>query len=272
MNGSVYQETRWNGGNGVIRRLHGAGHYLARLLAGWFDSAAEDIVEDADVRPGTKETRAARHQATVDELVRQEEIKLVQRLFLAPGAKRRVVLFAGVDDDNGCGRICLRAGQTLARLTPRSVCVVDANVRAPGLHTLAGAETRDGLAAAVADPGAVRTFAQRLVPQNLWLLPSAPVPDPDLLLTIDRVQPCLKELGAHFDHVIVHTPPINVYAESLALSQVVDGVLLVLEANRTRREIVRSVKARLEDLDVPLLGIVLTNRTFPIPTAVYRLL
>jgi Mrp family chromosome partitioning ATPase len=49
-------------------------------------------------------------------------------------------------------------------------------------------------------------------------------------------------------------------------------VLLVLEANRTRREIVRSVKARLEDLDVPLLGIVLTNRTFPIPAAVYRLL
>jgi protein-tyrosine kinase len=271
MNGRVYEETRWNGGAGVMRRLYGAGHHVTRLLAGWFDAVDEDLAEDG-LRAGTRKTRAARRRADLEELVRQEEIKLVQRLFLAPGAKRRVVLFAGVDGDNGCARISMRAAGTLARLTSQSVCVVDANVRSPELHRLVGAEARDGLPAAVADPDAAPGLAQRLVPDNLWLLPSAPVPDPDLLLTVDRVQPCLKELGAHFDYVIIHTLPINLYAESLALSQVVDGVLLVLKANVTRREIVRSVKTRLEDLDVPVLGIVLTNRTYPIPAAVYRLL
>jgi Mrp family chromosome partitioning ATPase len=255
-------------------RVDGAGHHVTRLLAGWFDSARQDesIVEDEGLRAGTRETRAARAQAELEDLTRQEEIKLVQRLFLAPGSTRRVVLCAGVEQDNGCARICLRVGQTLARLAPQSVCVVDANVRSPGLHRLAGAETRDGLPAALLDPGVAPAFAQQLVPDNLWLLPSGPAVDPDLLLTINPVRACLKELGAHFDHVIVNASPINLYAESLALSQLVDGVLLVLEANVTRREIVRTVKTRLEDLNVPLLGIVLNNRTLPIPAAVYRLL
>ena len=253
-------------------RVYGGGHET-RLLAGWFDSVKqdEDIVEDLGLGAGKQETRAARVQADVDDLTRQEEIKLVQRLFLAPGSKR-VLLFAGVDNDNGCARICMRVGQTLARLAPQSVCVVDANVRSPVLHRLAGADTREGLPAALQDPSVAPAFAQRLVPGNLWLLSSGSAADPDLLLAFDRVQPCLKELGVHFDHVIVNTPPINLYAESLALSQVVDGVLLVLEANVTRREIVRNVKARLDDLNVPLLGIVLNNRTFPIPEILYRLL
>jgi Mrp family chromosome partitioning ATPase len=268
MNSRVYEETRWNGGTGVIRRLH---DHVTRRLARWFDPAQEDVVGDVELRAGKRETRAARAQADLQDLIRQEEIKLVQRVFLAPGSMRRVVLFAGVERDNGCARICMRAGQTLARLTPQSVCVVDANVRSPALHRLAGTETRDGLSAALGDPRAVPTLAQQLVPDNLWLLTSGSALDPDLLLTVDRVQRCLKELGAHFDHVIINAPPINLYAESLALSQAVDGVLLILEANVTRKEIVRNVKTRLEDLKVPLLGIVLNNRTFPIPAAVYRL-
>jgi Mrp family chromosome partitioning ATPase len=78
------------------------------------------------------------------------------------------------------------------------------------------------------------------------------------------VQPWLQELGARFNYLIVNGPPMDLCADSLALSQFVDGVLLVLEANITRRDIVRRMKTRLEDLNVPL--------TFPIPETVYRLL
>src|SRR5919106_474544 len=108
-------------------RVYETSHHLARLL-GWRRDSVTDATEDQPLRAAARESRRDRSRADLEELIRQEEIKLVQRIFLAPGLKRRVVLFAGVERDNGCARICIRAGQTLARLTPQSVCVVDANV------------------------------------------------------------------------------------------------------------------------------------------------
>jgi Mrp family chromosome partitioning ATPase len=270
----VCGRTRWTSGTGVVGRLQKASRHVTGTLPGWLDSASRESVEDDLSLQADRDGQGVRVRVDLAGLTRQEQIKLVQRVFLAPAFKaKRAVLFAGVQRDNGCARICIRAGRTLARLTSQSVCVVDANLRSPVLHQLVGADNHDGLAAAVGHPGSGSTFARRLAPDNLWLLPSGSLAsDPDLLLTADRVRPCVHELGALFDHILINAPPINLYAESLTLSQFVDGVVLVLEANVTRREIVRNMKAHLEDLNVPLLGIVLNNRTFPIPEAVYRLL
>lgn len=259
---NVFARTRWAGGTGLI----------TRTLAGWRDPARERLGEDLDL-PVEREAQRARVQVGAEAVARQEQVKLVQRLFLGQASKaRRAVLIAGVERDNGCAQICIRAGQTLARLTSQSVCIVDANLRSPVLHELVGVDNQDGLVAAVSQPGSASTFARRLEPTNLWMLPSgSSTSDPDLLLTAERVRPCVQQLVAVFDRILINAPPINLYAESLALSQFVDGVVLVLAAHVTRREIVRKMKEHLED-HVPLLGVVLNDRTFPIPTAVYRLL
>jgi protein-tyrosine kinase len=49
-----------------------------------------------------------------------------------------------------------------------------------------------------------------------------------------------------------------------------DGVILVVEANSTRREMARTAKETFDDANVKLLGAILNNRTFPIPEALYR--
>jgi Mrp family chromosome partitioning ATPase len=270
----VYDWAHWTDGPGVVTRLVQAGRLVTRTLGGAFDPVEETRSRHFGEQ-AKREGAGAPVPIDLAELTKHEGIKLVQRVFLAPGLEaRRAVLFAGVERDNGCARICIQAGQTLARLAPQSVCIVDANLRSPVLHEMFDRDNHDGLAAAVVHPGAGRTFARRLAPDNLWLLPSgsSSVSDPDLLPTAERARACLQELGTQFDYLVVNAPPINLYAESLVLSQFVDGVVLVLEANVTRREIVRNTKTRLEDLNVPLLGIVLNDRTFPIPDALYRLL
>lgn len=275
MSSRVYEDTtRWTAGPGILRRLQEAGRHVARTLTNRHDPATESSPASAAVY--TKRDREGiRPHVDLEEVARREEIQLVRRVFFPPGLKaRRTVLFAGVEGENGCAGVCVRAGQTLARLAPQSVCVVDANVRRPVLHRLVGGDNHDGFATAVGRPGAAAMFARRWAPENMWLLPSgsSSPSDVDSLLTVERARACLLELAAQFDRLVVNAPPINLYAESLALSQLVDGVVLVLEANVTRREIVRNMKTRLEDLDVPLLGIVLNDRTFPIPNALYRLL
>jgi Mrp family chromosome partitioning ATPase len=56
----------------------------------------------------------------------------------------------------------------------------------------------------------------------------------------------------------------------MLLSRWTDGVVLVVEANATRRDAARRVKEILDAAGVSLLGVVLNNRTFPVPEAIYR--
>jgi Mrp family chromosome partitioning ATPase len=264
----MFARTRWAAGTSPV----------TRTLTGWFDPPPQKIGEEVDLPvenlPVEREAHGVRTRAGAEELARQEQVKLVQRVFLAQSSKaRRAVLFAGVEKDNGCAQICLHAGQTVARLTSQSVCVVDANLRSPILHQLVGADNRDGLVAAIGQPDAASSFARAVEPTNLWVVPSgSSASDPDLLLTAERARPCLRALLVRFNRILIYAPPINLFAESLALSQFVDGVVLVLAAHVTRREIVRNIRDHLDDLNIPLLGLILNDRTFPIPKAVYRLL
>jgi Mrp family chromosome partitioning ATPase len=228
----------------------------------------------AGARTAPRETSAAIIRHLSNDSPGPADIQLVQRVFLRPGTESpRSVLFTGVGHDNGCASICMRAGKTLANLHAGSVCVVDANVRSTQLHRhlAAGGSGAPGTTAVQA-ASALR-LAQRLSPENLWLLSSDTSPStPDLLLTRDGVRPQAPALGGEFDRVLIAAPPINQSPESLALSQRVDGVVLVLQANATRREMVRSVKDLLDALNVRLFGVVLNDRTFPIPESLYRIL
>jgi Mrp family chromosome partitioning ATPase len=216
-------------------------------------------------------------QLELERLAQEETARLVYKLFVtSDDGTRRVVLFAGIERDNGCAAICVRAARALAALQPGSVCLVDANLHSPSLHELVGTDNRNGLATADGSMQSSATaFARPLdasSTNSVWVLPSGSSDvDPAMLLTPARVKPRLQELRRRFDRVLISAPPADLHGESLALGQVVDGVVLVVSANATRRDAVSRVKSRLDDLAVPVLGLVLNDRTFPIPEALYRL-
>jgi Mrp family chromosome partitioning ATPase len=54
------------------------------------------------------------------------------------------------------------------------------------------------------------------------------------------------------------------------MGHLADGIVLIVEANHTKRESVRQAKKHLETAQVQLLGAVLDQRTFPIPEFLYR--
>jgi Mrp family chromosome partitioning ATPase len=70
--------------------------------------------------------------------------------------------------------------------------------------------------------------------------------------------------------VVIHSGPIRLETSATLLSRWTDGVVLVVEANATRRNTARRVKEILVTANVSVLGVVLNNRTFPIPEAIYR--
>jgi protein-tyrosine kinase len=205
-------------------------------------------------------------------ITRQQEIKLVQRLFSAAGHRSpQVVLFSGVEGKAGCATICARTSEILAAQTEGPVCLVDANFRSPFLHRYFKLDNLKGLAEAVLGSGPIQEFAQQLPGCDLWVMPSGPAASHMHFPQVSgRLQSRMTELRTQFKRIVIHSSPLDEDTDSVLLSRWTDGVVLVVEANSTRRETARRIKENLEVANVRLLGVVLNNRSFPIPDALYR--
>ena len=204
-------------------------------------------------------------------LAQEELIKLVQRVFVSPNSHSpRAVVFSSVQG-NGSSEICFRASKVLASQGSGSVCLVDANLRAPSLHQLLGVAKSPGLMDATVKPGPIKDFTVRIAGGNLWLLPSgSPAAEAQVLFASERLRSRMEELREEFAYVLVDAPAVSSYRDAVVLGQMADGIILVVEANSTRREAARIAKDTFENAKVRLLGAVLNNRTFPIPEALYR--
>ncbi len=227
----------------------------------------EQGVAAENVAPATSQVLSSLEPA-----VREEALKLVQRLFLTPDlAAPKAVLFAAIDTNIGCNWLCLVTAKLLAMSVSGSVCLVEADFRTPSFPDTLGVGRERGLVDSLRQDGSIREFAVQIGPENLWLLSSgAPVQDSTVLLNSVRMQDRLKEVRKEFDYMLMNAPPLGAFADGMVLGRLTDGVVLVLEANSTRREAALRVTESLRAMNIPVLGAVLNNRTFPIPAAVYK--
>lgn len=200
--------------------------------------------------------------------------KIVQQVFLSPELETApsVVLFAAIDAGNDKNGICGRAAETLRKLVTGSICVVDANLHAPSLHQYFCVDNECGWAQALNASGRIRDFALPLLGHDLWFIPSG---NGASNFRKETAAPSLRwrtgELRAEFNYVLMEGPSMNL-SDAVLLGQFSDGMILIVEANSTRRETAWRVKERLKAANVKLLGAVLTEPTYPIPDALVRLL
>src|SRR6266481_563988 len=98
-------------------------------------------------------------QNDLEDISREEEIKLVQRIFPVAGQRApQIVLFSAVESQAGCAAICIRTAKILAGRGDGSVCLVDANLPSPCLHHYFGLDNSKGLAEAVLESLPMQDF------------------------------------------------------------------------------------------------------------------
>ena len=232
--------------------------------------AATQTVQD----PAAGVTRTAHLRVDGDRIAREEAHKLVNSVFLSsPVITRRVVVFAAVDSGNGCSRVCNLAAQALASAVRSPVCLVDANFRsAEDAQAYCVAEAY-GLADSLRKPGPITEFMTNVGQSNLFLLSrGAASQDSAALLNSRAMKSRIADLRNEFAYVLVDAPPLNSYADAVTLGRLTDGLVLVLEANSTRREAAANIIEHLRRSEVTVLGAVLNKRTFPIPQSLYQVL
>ena len=244
----------------------------------------QQTFSESEVRPSRAiapnipplQTNGARHhedgKLDLGQLASEEVLRLVQRVFLLQAEEPpRVVVLAGVDRGNGCSDLCVQVADVLAKNIKGSVCLVEANLRAPRLPGMFGTTNHHGLTESLLQEGPVRSFAKPVRGEKLWLLSSGSLAtDSPQLLHSQRLKARMTELRQEFDFVIIDAPPLTPYSDAIGLGQVADGLVMVLEANSTRRDAAFQVAENLRAANIRILGAVLNKRTYPIPDSLYR--
>jgi Mrp family chromosome partitioning ATPase len=80
----------------------------------------------------------------------------------------------------------------------------------------------------------------------------------------------LQVLGANFDYTLIDCPSISASYEAVMLAPEVDGVVLVVEADRTKRDQIFRARQTIEMAQGKLMGLVLNRRRHVVPYWFYR--
>ncbi|OFW38052.1 MAG: hypothetical protein A3F70_09840 [Acidobacteria bacterium RIFCSPLOWO2_12_FULL_67_14] len=192
-----------------------------------------------------------------------EFIELVQRVFRPATAEpiARVVMLAPLGDAVARRPVSLEIARTLASYGTGTVCVVDASGGASALHHYAGVPPGPGLSDALLASGPVSSFAVALDPQ-ISLVPAGEEACATPGWLPDALSRAVRQLSARFDFLIMQGPPIaeaSAVAAMLTLAPAVDGVLLTIDIDRTRRDAAGDIVRRLRASGVTLLGAIVVN-------------
>jgi capsular exopolysaccharide synthesis family protein len=147
------------------------------------------------------------------------------------------------------------------------VVLVDANLRSPGVGRYLAMDTTPGLADVLAGSAEVPDVLQDSLDGRLTVLPCGDrATDPGRLLASPRLPATLAALTATFDIVIVDAPPLHGVADTVVLSKLTDGTLLVTRAGRTRAADVQRSTDLLARVGARLAGAVLNALPRKLPT------
>jgi capsular exopolysaccharide synthesis family protein len=135
------------------------------------------------------------------------------------------------------------------------VVLIDADLRRPSIHRLFEISDEHGLSEVLLKQQEVTDVIIPSHIPNLDVIPAGPIPtNPSELLGSERLLDVVKELQTQYDIVIFDSPPVTAVADPMILSPLADGVILVVEANQTRKPIVMQAITRLRQVKANLIG------------------
>lgn len=139
----------------------------------------------------------------------------------------------------------------------KKVILVDTDLRKPAVHSVFGGSNHIGLTNYLAKQSDILAIQQESYIPHLQYIPAGPSPsNPVELLVSGGIRGLLHQLKEQADMIIVDTAPLLLLTEAKVMATQCDGVLLVMEHAKVKRNIARRVKEELSLARAELLGVV----------------
>jgi capsular exopolysaccharide synthesis family protein len=139
--------------------------------------------------------------------------------------------------------------------TGKRVLAISCDLHRPSLHRCFGLDNSTGLSHVLRGDTPLGDAVGRTDLETLRLLPSGPVAaNPAELLASGEMDRLLAELRRTTDCILLDTPPVIAVADALVLAPKVDGILVVVDANKTEREALSFTRREIEQAGGRILG------------------
>jgi capsular exopolysaccharide synthesis family protein len=140
------------------------------------------------------------------------------------------------------------------------VLLIDADLHGGRCHTLLGLENGSGLSNILAGSEAFTALIKKTKVKNLSLLSRGTLPpNPAALLGSDKMRRILNGLTADYHFIVLDSAPLLPVSDTVLLSTMIDGVILVAKGHEVPGDIVRRARDRLNFVDAKILGVVLNG-------------
>lgn len=140
------------------------------------------------------------------------------------------------------------------------VVIVSADLRRPMQERLFGVSSPKGLSDYLADASVTDILVPVTDVPGLVIVPAGPLPpNPGELLGTPRFKDLIAELSEQFDLVLVDMPPVLSTADAGTASPLVDGVLVVVDSQRTDTDSLLRVRTTIERSGGTIVGAVLNK-------------
>lgn len=190
---------------------------------------------------------------------------------LIPDQQKKVIQFVASGEGEGTSTVAREFARAAMMSLGQRVLLLDADRHNPTQHFFCNVspefclddmlQNNEGPDRAVYQVGNSRMFVS-LISRN-----SNSSPNIFDSANFDTMWDVLKE---SFDLILIDSPPATVSSDCLGMFRKVDGVVVVVEADKTRWPVVQTVKERIVQHGGKVLGIVLNKRKYYIPDFLYR--
>ncbi len=189
--------------------------------------------------------------------------------YAALGSPLRILTVTAAGPDEGKSFITANLAVAMAQGGTR-VLAVGADLRRPALHRAFGLDYRVGLTSVLMGRMSLEEAVRHTEPWGVDVLPSGPLPpNPAELLGSRQMAALLEEMKQRWELVLLDTPPVVALSDAALLAARSDGVLLVVTAYQTPRDVVVAARRQLEQVGARILGVVL-NRVRPSESGRYH--
>jgi capsular exopolysaccharide synthesis family protein len=226
-----------------------------KALASGEESDSRELVQINNGHNGSVILTQVESNSSIAESYRQLRTSL---LLSSAGHAPRTLLVTSSQPAEGKTTTSVNTAISLAQ-TGASVLIVDADLRRPRVHKIFNLKNNVGLCNYLAGDCDLASLIQIAMP-NLYVLPVGPLPpNPAELLGSSKMKIVVETLAANFDYVVIDSPPVSSFADSLILSSLVEGVIIVVRSGFTPREMAQRTKAHLQSVGAKILGVVINQ-------------
>lgn len=179
--------------------------------------------------------------------------------FSAINDKMQIIMVTSCNPGEGKSITCANMAVTFAQANKR-VLVIDADLRKPSQHNIFTISNHKGLTNVLVNQKEPEDVIQHTNTENLSVITAGPTPhNPSELLSSKLMAALLEKIREIYDVIIIDTPSIMSLTDAQIVATQSDGVVLVIESGKVKKEVALKAKASLEHVQANLIGVVFNN-------------